>query len=124
MGCLTWLSSKRTKEYCDLGKLVFDDKFLRRMKRAAPAKLTAMIADYLVGNPDQMNHPLSRTEADAVAAKATAWIATHPDWRFLGEYDEAFDDIYLAEDDDDAKEYVAEFGSEASPIYKRTGTVW
>lgn len=119
MGCLTFLVSDEKREWLDLGKLFLDELLLLALKKSAdPAKT---IADYL---RDGEYDDVRESEIDGVAAIAAVWMRAHSDWRFLTEYDDAYDDVYLAEDKEDADEYVQEFPGDHSPIYRKTGSIW
>lgn len=119
MGVCTFLVSDDKKEWFDLGKTFFDEIAIDCIKEQdvdLEGELSAWLQD------DEFNQPFSEAEADKTASVIAAWMREHPDWRFLTDQDDEFDDVYLAEDDEDAKDYRKEFG-EDGPIYRKTGTV-
>lgn len=125
MGVLTWLVSDEKKEYYELGKIFWDEAFVASLKRVPdPAD---KIRESLVSGAatDDYNHPITDLDlATKLTVDVTQWMRAHPDWRFLSEVDDEFDAVYLATDDKDAKEYQEEFGEEAEPIYKKSGSMW
>lgn len=125
MGVLTWLVSDEKKEYCDLGKIFWDEGFVSSLKKVPDP--SDKIRDSLVSGAatDDYNHPVPDLEvATKLTVDVVKWMRAHPDWRFLSEVDDEFDDVYLASNDQDAKEYQEEFGAECEPIYKKSGSMW
>jgi hypothetical protein len=121
MGVLTFLVSDSTEEYCELGKVFLDDDILVVL-REQPDK--AKLRDWLHATDGEFN-VISTVTINKVVNVALSWMRTHPDWRFVTEADEDYGDgAYLASDDEDAREYREEFGEDAGPIYKQTGSVW
>lgn len=78
---------------------------------------------WLVSDAKKEYCDLGKVYLDAEVV-SSAWMEAHPDWRYLTEVDDEFDDVYLAEDEEDAREYLEEFPDFATPIYKKTGNVW
>ena len=125
MSTLTWLVSDTKREFCDLGQIMFSESFVKLLKQTSPENLVATIAEPLISDPEGWNFDMPTMEAWNVATRIAAWISTHPDWRFLVEGEDAYYDIYLAEDDEDAKDYTEECdGEDIEPIYTKTGNVW
>lgn len=126
MGVCTALVSNATKSWFDLGKVFLDAPVLDRMRRAG-AEDGALEREILAALQDaDFNIPSRHDDAARDAATVAAWVRAHPDWRFLTEADD--EDVYLAVDDDDAREYVDEFGEEENTefgqqIYKKDGSI-
>lgn len=123
MGVLTFLVSDEKREWCEMGKLFLDEELVAAAKISIAAKgnLAEVICEYL---KNSKYDDVSDEEAASVAKVAAAWMQAHPDWRYFTEVDDAFDDVYLAVDDEDAREYQEEFPDDDSPVYKKTGSVW
>ena len=121
MGCLTFLVSDAKREYLELGKIWLEENIVEELKRGADC--AKIIGGYLESSADDVNSRMSAPEIAAAAEAAAEWMRDHPDWRFMGEYDDEYDDVYLAEDDEDGSEFRSEFGDD-TPIYKKSGSVW
>lgn len=123
MGTLTFLVSDQQREWMSLGKFFFEEDILRKLKRKSEADFKACAIDYFLAN--DFNYSESLSDSSVMAETLWSWCKAHPDWRFLTDTEDDFDDIYLAEDEEDAKEYVEEFGDDDSEvgdkIYKKTG---
>lgn len=125
MGVTTFLVSDEKREWLDLGKLFFSDEFLESLEDMSKGDVLDALTNYLCNDEDDLNGEMRMDQAAATTATISKWIDTHPDWRFLSEAAEEFYDVYLAENDEDAEEYLEEFGeADGSPIYKKTGDVW
>ncbi len=120
MGVCTFLVSDEHKEWFDLGKIFFEEEAVTRM-RCLSAGLVAEMVVYI--RDTSYNTACSHEQAVKMALFIAEWMYLHPDWRFLTDQDPKYNDIYLAEDAEDAKEYAEEFGEEDFPIYKKTGTI-
>lgn len=123
MGCSTFLVSDEKREWCDLGKVYWDEAFLGALN-AERQSFEAL--EVLIRNHEYLaeDGTTDRAEAADFARRAVAWMVTHPDWRYMTEYDDEFDDVYLAEDQEDVTDYVAEFGMSGDPLYMKTGSAW
>lgn len=122
MGVSTFLVSDASKTYFDLGKVFFDDEAIESIKEKTTDKdLREEIFAWL--QDDSYNHPSPTKEAAAMAANIATWMQAHADWRFLSDAHDEFDDVYLAVDEGDAKEYLDEFGDDCEPIYTKDGSI-
>lgn len=119
MGVLTFLVSDEKQEWFELGKLFLDETVVAALKKTKDP--TTALCDYLrTSEYDEVGDE----EAASVSKATVAWMQSHPDWRYFTEVDDAFDDVYLAENDEDALEYLDEFPEDAGPIYKKAGSAW
>jgi len=120
MGVLNFLVSDSTKEYFEFGKILWSAETTAAMRDGVnvEAVICAAILD------ENYNGRHDPAEAATKAKLAATWMKAHPDWRSIADCDEDFDDVYLAENAEDAKEYTEEFGDDCSPIYTKTGSVW
>jgi hypothetical protein len=121
MGVLTFLVSDSTKEFCSLGKVFLDETIVNWMKINKDEKA---LCEWLRASDGDFNR-IDPGEADWVSGIAFTWMQAHPDWRFVTEVSPEYDEAYLAENDEDAREYREEFGSDEDevPIYKKTGSI-
>ena len=129
MGVCTFLLSDASKKWFNLGKIFFDEEGLESIKTVETSEddkefpfwgeVSAHIQD------EDFNAPGPIEEADQMAKVIAAWMREHPDWRFLSDQDEGFEEVYLAEDAEDAAEYLEEFGDDVSdiPVYMKDGSV-
>lgn len=133
MGVCMMLVSDKDKVWFDCGKIFFEEKVVKKMKKLCKLPDREPLENAIVTalQDESFNIPSTPTE-DALAAKSiAAWMLAHPDWRFLTEADEEFDDVYLAEDEAEAKEYQEEFGDDPedeyptpmTPIYMKSGSI-
>lgn len=141
MGVLTFLVSDAQKDFCSLGKIFLNDEIVEKMK----AKLDENeLREWLVlseGHFNVLGKAIDENDAATarkasedilsgvrfathIAAVAIKWMQAHPDWRFMTDVDEAYDDVYLADDADDAKEFTEEFGEDAGAIYLKSGSIY
>lgn len=127
MGVCTFLLSDASKKWFDLGKIFFDEVGLESIRESVENSdeedLEIEIASQI--EDEDFNAPGPIEEADRMAEVIAAWMREHPDWRFLSDQDEGFEEVYLAEDAGDAAEYLEEFGDDVSdiPVYMKDGSV-
>ena len=123
MGVCTFLLSDASKKWFDLGKIFFDEEWLRLIREARLSEPSAEISACI--QDKSFNRAGSIEEADKMAEVIAAWMREYPDWRFLSDQDEGFEEVYLAEDAEDAAEYLEEFGDDVSdiPVYMKDGSV-
>lgn len=120
MGVCTFLASDSTKEFCSLGEVFLSEALLHELRAEGPR--ADSIQSWLTDTDGEFNH-LIVEEIPAIASSIAKWMEAHPDWRFLTDADEAYDDVYLADDDEEAREYAEEFGDLGQPVYKKTGSI-
>lgn len=120
MGVLNFLVSDSTRSYFEFGKVLWEAETTEAMKRGENLESVIFKA---IQDPSY-NRPRGDDEAKQMAKRAAAWITAHPDWRAVADCDEDFDDIYLAENAEDAAQYKEEFPDFDQPVYTKTGSVW
>ena len=121
MGVCMSLVSDSSKSWFDLGKVFLPETAVERIRAAEGADLEGTVSAWL--QDDEYNRPFPEAEAREAATAIAAWVRAHPDWRFLSDQDEEFEDVYLAEDDEDANDYVEDGGENCAPIYKKDGSI-
>jgi hypothetical protein len=123
MGVETYLVSDKTKTYFDLGKVFWDEDVLDDIKAAATlAEKQDVIIDAFFDDINELN--IDDAQAGTLSGNVLEWMVEHPDWRFMSDQHAEHDDVYLAIDAEDAKEYKEEFGDDCSPIYFKSGSLW
>jgi hypothetical protein len=130
MGVCTFLVSDDKEEFFDFGKVFLDEEIIERLEDEAlprdPDERASARVQLLVswfGETDGEFNSLELDAIDEIAARAVEWMRGHADWRFVTDADDDFaEDCYLAVDDEDARDYAAEFGGD-TPIYKKTGEI-
>jgi hypothetical protein len=125
MGVLTFLVSDSAKEYYELGKIFWDEDVLEHIKTATGRARHDEIYDAFFDDINDWSTTKAHiAEAETLTADVMRWMDAHPDWRFMSDQHEEFDDVYLAVDKDDAEEYVEEFGDDCVPCYMKSGSFW
>lgn len=120
MGVCTMLVSDKSKMWFDLGKVFFDKAVVESMKKDDGAiEQVIFIALQDVSFNVSSTPEIAARDAGIIAA----WMRAHPDWRFLTDVDGDFDDVYFAEDEEDAADYVEELGDQVL-IYMKDRVDW
>lgn len=128
MGVCTALVSKKDKSWFDLGKVFFEESVIKRMRKPNMREEGSSLEQeiFTALQNASFNVPSVHQIAAKDASIIAAWMRAHPDWRFLTDQDEEFDDVYLADDKEEASEYKAEFDDEeedVQPIYMKSGSL-
>jgi len=127
MTARTYLVSDSAKEFCELGKIVFDDDLTAFVKGETTMAMGSELVERLrlVVSVDALSSGVEISpEAVEKAARAIAeWIVAHPDWRFVSEPEEGLD-ICLANNEQEAAAWASDNDYVFDGLYHKTGTAW